>query len=225
MIKYVFALIVSLILAGCGNSHNILLRTNSVPPLFFKMTDKQTMDNFYFDTQKYAFKFPSSKESDFTQRGGWTGMTSNDGHGITLSFKDGTGYNIDFLCDYYPHKVTERTRAIENGTIKFRPQRTIVKRGKKYIIDINTHIEHYGTENYPCVVSSSEIHYEKYGNKYIIGYRCYKFNPDKTKYIKVHIRLSYSKPINPTLAKQYTYADLKRRAKRMLDSLYIKDNW
>ena len=214
--KYIFIVVVGLFLAGCGNSHNILLRTNSVPPLFFKMTDKQTMDNFYFDTQKYAFKFPSSKESDFAQRGGWTGMTSHDGHGITLSFKDGTGYNIDFLCDYYPHKSTERTRAIEENNIQYLKNKMVLDKG-----DLLT-IEHHGKEHYPCVVVDTNNFKE---NKHEKIYDCYKFNKNKTKYINTTIVLSYSKPINPTLAKQYTYADLKRRAKRMLDSLYIKDNW
>ena len=46
-----------------------------------------------------------------------------------------------------------------------------------------------------------------------------------TKAKKVHIRLTYNKPKNPSLAKEYTYEDFQQRAKRILDSLYIKDGW
>ena len=115
-------------------------------------------------------------------------------------------------------EYTERERTLENGTRRFSKQR---KTPNGDTININTHIENHGKENYSCVVSESI----NKSNVYRTGYRCYKFNKAKIKSKYVSVRFTYHKPKNPTLAKQYTYSDLKRRAKRMLDSLYIKDGW
>ncbi len=106
--------------------------------------------------------------------------------------------------------------------------------GHKETSRINVHLGHFGKENYPCFVS--EIRDEvrnKFGKKivkYKILYRCYKFNPSRTKSKSVIITLTYTKAPNiptkyKTLAKEYTYKDLQSRAKRTLDSLYIKDGW
>ena len=95
-----------------------------------------------------------------------------------------------------------------------------------YIINFKS----YGKENYPCVVIEDETKGFKNAIKKGITYRCYRFNPSKTKAKDVLVSLTYTKAPNlPTkyksLEKEYTYEDLKRRTKRMLDSLYIKDGW
>ena len=219
-------LVLIILLTGCGNSINSMVSTGKKPPLFFKMTDKRTMDNFVFDTQKFSFMFPTSRVSDFTQRGGWSGMTYRDGHGIAFEFKDGAGYHITVDTDYEPSKENAKiAKALENGTYKFRKQSSMKHQGSYTVGFINSHLEYHGKEHYPCLVSSQIVTYDKWGSKYKTGYSCYKLNSSKTKAKDVTISLIYNKPTNPTLAKQYTYADLKRRAKRMLDSLYIKDGW
>ncbi|CAA6825132.1 MAG: Unknown protein [uncultured Sulfurovum sp.] len=215
--KYILML-VSLVLLGCGNSHNLLLSTGKKPPTFFSITDKRTMDSFVFNTKKFSFIFPTSKQSDFTGiRQGWRGASSRDGHSISLSFKNGSAYHITVSTSRNILEYTERERAIENHYISYLRSNIRIDKNDKY------YINRYGKENYLCTV----MEYTKIKNKNskYVGYDCHKFNQDKTKYKKVHIRLTYSKPTNPTLAKQYTYSDLKRRAKRMLDSLYIKDEW
>jgi len=61
-------------------------------------------------------------------------------------------------------------------------------------------------------------------------YNCYKFNPARTIAKRVKIILVYTKVLSlsskyKTLAKEYTFQDLEKREKRVLDSLYIKDGW
>ena len=90
---------------------------------------------------------------------------------------------------------------------------------------IDEHLEYHGKEHYPCLVSSNKTLSKKYGDTYGIGYLCYKLNPSKTEAQEVVISLKYNKPVDPKLAKIYTYEDLKQRAKRVLDSLYIKSWW
>jgi len=61
-------------------------------------------------------------------------------------------------------------------------------------------------------------------------YICSKFNPERTKTKNIIISFIYTRVPNlpkelEPLAKEYTYEDLQRRSKRILDSLYIKDGW
>lgn len=210
--KY-FLIIFSLFLSGCGgHEKNILLTTGKVPPAYFQMTDKKTMDNFIFDTKKFSFKFPTSKEKDFIENKRWYGVSMRDGN--TISFGMGP-YNIDITTPYLSREYTEMDRAIHRGDVKYVRNRIKIDNSDKLYIEL------HGKERYTCTVM--EYTKRKYKNSRYVSYECYKFGKNKVK--KVHIRFTYSKPTNPTLAKHYTYADLKRRAKRMLDSLYIKDGW
>ncbi|MDY0252703.1 MAG: hypothetical protein RBQ96_06395 [Candidatus Methanomethylophilaceae archaeon] len=84
MMKKLFLLLSMLFVVGCGNSHNLLLNTGKMSPRFFHFSDKQTMDNFYFDTQKFAFKLPVSKVIDFQNGRRWDGSTLRDGHTIVF---------------------------------------------------------------------------------------------------------------------------------------------
>lgn len=217
--KYVL-IALSLLLAGCGGSEkNILLTTGKIPPMFFHFSSKVFMDKFVLDTRKYSILMPATKALDFQDGRRWNGGSDRDGNSIGVF---NGAYHIDISTSYLSREYGERDRALENGTLTFSPQRT---KPDGHIINIDTHIEHHGKEHYPCVVSQSERHYKKYGTTYRKGYRCYKFNPTRTKSKHVSVTLTYNKPKDPKLAKEYTYADLKRRAKRMLDSLYIKEGW
>ncbi len=225
--RFIYPVVAMIFVGGCSGeqiAHDInrvqIAMVGNKPPTSFKVANLQTMKDYVFNMDDYTIAMPGAKVTDF--RG-------NSQYGGKKAWKGLTHYNKDitlYLEGYYHISVTaskvfeygERERALENGTRNFPKQRTNPNVG---IININVHREFKGKENYPCVVSSSISK----SNKYRVGYRCYKFNKDRTKAKYVSIRLTYHKPTNPTLAKQYTFKDLKHRAKRMLDSLYIKDKW
>jgi hypothetical protein len=100
---------------------------------------------------------------------------------------------------------------------------------KKYDIEgnINVHYETQGKENYICIVKETK---DNRKNEISKTYDCHKFNKKRAMAKGVVITFTYSKSIDypketSDLIKDYTYEDLQERAKRMLDSLYIKDGW
>ena len=216
MRKFVVFSLALLVTACTGNNINYMTATGERPPLFFEVTDMGTMERFVFDTKLFSFKLPQAKPIDFTLGKGWHGMTYRDGHGISLGSMVG---DIDISTDYYPQKVTEYERAILQKNLQY------IKKHIRIDNHDKLYIKYYGKESYPCSVMEYTKSGKYYKNSKFMGVKCYKFNPNKTKYQSVHIRLSYSKPLDPKLAKIYTYQDLKHRAKRMLDSLYIKSWW
>jgi len=163
---------------------------------------------------------------------GWNGAENFQGIAISLdspySKKYGTLLSYNFRFSSYTGKYQKIHRAIENGDIGYDrkefPVRTL-KNGE--IVNLNLHYEMHGKENYRCEVSESK--FLKYGI-YTKAYICYKFSPDHIKYKSITIKLIYTKSPNlpakyKKLAKEYTYQDMQQRAKRVLDSLYIKDGW
>ena len=113
--RYLFFILIFL-LTGCSNRNvNILLNTGERPPTFFKITDIKTMNKFVFDTQKFSFKLPLAKETDFTKMGGWSGESMRDGHTIALSLSNSEVYSIVISTDYEPLKYGKQERAIEAG--------------------------------------------------------------------------------------------------------------
>lgn len=210
-----------LLFTGCGgNEKNILLVTGKVPPTFFHFSSKNSMDAFLLDTTKFSVLMPETKAYDFQNGRRWNGYSDRDGHSIVI---DGMAGHILISTSYKADSYTEWDRAIEFKDYKY--LKSTIKYGKdKYGREgnINVHYETHGKENYSCMVKESRD--DRYG-KHKIGYHCYKFNPSRTLAKNVTVVLTYNKPTNTTLAKQYTYADLQNRAKRMLDSLYIKDGW
>ena len=147
--------------------------------------------------------------------GGWDGMSMRDGKTIALGFKNSIIYHISISTPLHSYKYTERERAIElKDTLSIRNRKKWLRSKDKF------YIENYGKENYICTNTIFTR-----GSKEKSVYNCYKFNPSRTKAKNVVVSLTYNKPNNQSLSKQYTYQDLKRRAKRTLDSLYIKDGW
>ena len=112
--------------------------------------------------------------------------------------------------------IIQRERAIEYKDTQHMKNRMRLDKGD------TLSISNYGKESYSCVVV--DTYNQKYKKSEKI-FDCYKFNSTRTKAKSVTISLTYNKPKTQTLAKQYTYTDLKIRAKRMLDSLFIKDGW
>ena len=235
-IYYLLILIVQgFILAGCSATDvgksiekvQIAMAGNK-PPAYFTMANVETMRDYVFDTKNFRISPPFAKQKDFDVMGGWFGSSNRDGELIVLNLNHRQiGINYHVSVTTHTSKYTERERTIENGTIQYEKQRKIFN-GRK-TINMNVHTEYHGKEHYPCVVSKSYENYKEI-RKYVSTYSCYKFNPQRTKKKRVSISITYTKAPNiPAkyrhLAKEYTYQDLKKRAKRMLDSLYIKDGW
>lgn len=213
-------LIFMFLLSGCTGNYNLLISTGEKPPTFFKITDIKTMNNFVFDTQKFSFKLPLSKETDFTQIGGWDGESMRDGHTIALSLSNSIVYSIVISADYKPLLYGKKEKAIENGDIVY-----INNLYHKYHPDKDISIQRHGKEDYFCEVREGVLDKHLYPNKKEISFGCYKFNSARTKVKRVALILTYNKPNNHHQSEEYTYEDLLQRSQRVLDSLYIKDGW
>ena len=227
--RYFQLLLMIFFLLGCnGNQleHTIdkgmIAMSGNKPPASFEIANLETMKGYVFNTKDFSFSLPSAKQSDFTNMGGWYGMSMRDGKTIALGFKNSIVYHITVSTSGKIRKHGKRESAISNNNITYlrtlTPQR--VRKGKIYNMNLKTF--HGGKENYSCMVTESN--FPKYGKRKI-SYGCFKVNPSGTLVKGAGITLTYNKPKNQTLAKQYTYQDLQKRAKRVLDSLYIKDGW
>jgi len=226
------------IFIGCSakeaNKNSTILANNLLvslsgnqPPQRFVFASPYRANGYVMQHKDYAFTMPLTKEKDWSDMSGWYGSSDFQGIGMAVNNSDtkmgimlGYGINISSSVGKYG----EMQKAIENETIKYSPQRK-TPNGK--IINMNVHTEYHGREHYPCVVAQSRDKNRGIESK---AYRCYKFNPSHTKYKSVIIKLIYNKspklPVKyKSLAKEYTYQDLQNRAKRMLDSLYIKEGW
>ena len=214
---------------GCSGeqiSHNVtktqITMSGNKPPTSFAFANLETMRDYVFNTKDFSFYLPRAKQSDFTKMGGWDGMSMRDGKTIALGFKNSIVYHISISTSGKTLEYGDRERAIVNNDVKYLrtrfPKQT--RRGKIYNINVRT--IRGGRENYPCIVRES--YYPKY-EKRKISYGCFKVDNSGLLKKGAGISLTYNKPKDPTLAKQYTYTDLKIRAKRVLDSLYIKDGW
>ncbi|HEY9129154.1 MAG TPA: hypothetical protein VIN02_04900 [Sulfurovum sp.] len=214
---------VILLLAGCSGeqiSHNItktqITMSGDKPPAKYRVANLQTMKDYTFETKDFSFKLPTAIQIDFTKMGGWWGASHRDGKTITSHLHP--VYHIVISTYGKVSDYSERDRAIDTHNVPY-----MKARFHKYNPDTKISIQNYGKENYDCIIIEDN-NYNKWDKKEIT-YSCYKFNPSKTKSKSVSITLTYNKPKDPTLAKEYTYKDLQNRAKRMLDSLYIKDSW
>lgn len=203
-------------------------------PSFFHFTTSYDANHYMFNQKSFDILMAKTKKDDWIKMKGWNGVfnkTTKDSFTLNLEQKVSTNqrswwisYHISVLASGIS-EYNERDDAIDKQNVSY-----IEKRFHKYQPNTKVSIENHGKENYSCVV----LEYMKKGSKNIkkqgITYRCYKFNPSRTKAKDVTISLTYTKDISlPTkyksLEKQYTYQDLQQRAKRMLDSLFIKDGW
>ncbi len=157
---------------------------------------------------------------------GWSLMSSSNGFSINAEFIDGwIDYSINMTSS--TGKYQERERAFDKGEDKYLKNIRIIKSKNGEITNLNLHLEYHGKENYPCEVGESINTLRGIRDKFYI---CYKFNPERTMAKSVTITFIYTKsPKLPKkyqyLAREYTYEDLLKRGKRVLDSLYIKDGW
>ena len=234
--------IIALLVSGCAMKPGETATLNV-------FTSADRFNNYWMlKHDDYEARTPLAKDSDWGElwshrwnpQGGWDGGQSDSGHGLHLATKDNRylAYDIDFYVSISPYSQADR--ALENGDEGFiskKYKQGIEERGGTYyqngrIYYINAHIEKHGKENYSCVV------YEEFNpskESYKVETRaktfsCIKPNLEKTITKRVSIILTYTKAKDlpkelESIAKDYTYEDLQQRAKRMLDSLYIKDGW
>ncbi|MFA5461979.1 MAG: hypothetical protein WC274_07870 [Sulfurimonas sp.] len=229
--KYIYSIFISLFFLGCSTNdidYTLARMAGNKPAQFFYFATPSDANQYMFHHKDFDMLMPQTKEIDWIDMGGWNGAYIYGGIGVGLDIKEVTkyggvlSYGINMNSSIYPY--TDREREIENKIKNFSPQRT---RPDGETINVNLHYETHGKEDYTCIVNSSynlnRGVYEKY-------YGCYKFNQEKTKAKKVGITFIYTKSPNlpqayQHLAKEYTYEDLLKRSQRVLDSLYIKDDW
>ena len=226
IMRYIIIFFLVFSLFGCSPKSlenfvekSLISTSGNKAPNNFKIANLETMRDYVFDMPDYSISLPSAKEEDFRLMNGWEGATFNNRDLVLYPGQYGI-YHIHVTTSVY--KYEERERAIENNDVKYLRSKIKIDNTDKL------YIKKFGKEQYSCTVMEY-IDNQHPNNKYS-GYQCYKPNIKKTMVKKIHIRLTYSKsPEYPketlNLIKDYTYEDLQQRAKRMLDSLYIKDGW
>lgn len=201
------------------------------PAKFFNFTEPKYVHRWKFRHKDYEALSPSAKANDWSKMSGWDG--GYFGNSIAIGLRqgrkgqyNGISYAFDIHTSVSMYNEDDREHEIFNQRYfkqKY-PKRTL-QNGR--VIGINRHLERHGKQNYVCEVS--EMKEEKRGLREK-NYTCYKFNPQRTMTKRVSINLIYTKSPHlsskyKSLAKEYTYKDLQKRAQRVLDSLYIKDGW
>lgn len=239
-LKIQMSMVIVLMLSGCSTHDvsdavdNALVATSgNKPPQFFAFASPYRANGYIMDHKDFSFMMPATKEKDWNKMSGWGGAYIYGGVGIGVDNPDvktvGSilGYGIDFsssLSDYGDMEM-----AIESKNYDFIKTKMKSHGINKYgrVGNLNVHYEVHGKEQYPCLVKEAKDTTRGVLKKV---YFCYKFNPAKTRAKSVTIKLIYTKAPNlpkkyKSLASQYTYKDLQKRAKRTLDSLYIKEGW
>lgn len=204
----------------------MIAMSGNKPPKFYKIANVQTMKDYVFDMKDYTISPPLAAMKDFTLLGGWEGAIHYE-KDFSIYLDAPLSYHIS-VSSSRDSEYTQRVKAIEDGDIEYlRKLMPLKKRKNGDVLNFSLSTGHQGRENYSCIVRESIK--PKYGKR-TISYGCYKVDPAKSKVKKVSITLTYTKAPNlpaqyKHLTKEYTYEDLKNRAKRMLDSLYIKEGW
>ncbi len=227
--RYVISMIIMIMMIGCSGREMadringaMVYASGNRPPSAFRVANADVMSKYIFNMENYKIGMPEGRAYDFIgknaygDKNGWFGFTSYD---RDVSFILDPYYQIDVSTNECPQKVTKYERAILDNNL------TYFKKFFRPGLFDKIYIRHYGKESYRCLVTEYRWKGKDYKNTKFIDYDCYKFNPSKTEYECVTISLTYSKPLDPKLARIFTYEDLKKRARRMLDSLYIKSLW
>ena len=204
----------------------LVATSGNKPPQFFAFASPYRANGYVMQHKDYSFTMPLTKASDWSKMSGWTGAYIYGGIGIgvdnlnTKTYGAVLSYGINVSSSV--GEYGEMQQAIESKNIEYIRSHIRIDTNDKL------RIEYQGKEDYICKVM--EYSKKNYKSSKFIGYTCYKFNPSHKKYKSVNIKLIYTKSQNlpakyKNIAKEYTYQDLQRRAKRVLDSLYIKDGW
>ena len=229
-----------LILDGCSThdvsdavDNTLVATSGNKPPKFFAFASPSRANGYIMHHKDFTFMMPLTKEKDWSKMDGWDGAYIYGGISVGVAkHREKTkgkmlGYGFNFSSSIGEYGDMER--AIESKNYNFIKTKMKSHGINKYgrVGNLNVHYEVHGKEEYPCLVKEAKD--IKRGVRKKV-YFCYKFNPTKTRAKSVTLKLIYTKSPNlpskhNSLAKQYTYHDLQKRAKRVLDSLYIKDGW
>ncbi len=237
-LKILMTTVIALILSGCSTHDvsdvvdNALVATSgNKPPKFFAFASPYRANGYIMHHKDFTFMMPLTKEKDWNKMSGWSGAYIYGGIGIGVDNPDvkkvgsilGYGFNFSTSISKYGERA-KATETRDQNYIK------MIRKKYQYKKDSKVYFETHGKENYSCIVNEVINPKRSLPGVRTKSYGCYKFNPTKTMYKKVGITLVYTKSSTlpskyKTLAKEYTYQDLQNRAKRVLDSLYIKDGW
>jgi len=233
--RYIYLLIINLLLLGCSTKdiNDVLVATSgNKPAQFFQFPTSYDANHYMFHHKDFDILMLETKQQDWIDMGGWNGAYIYGGIGVGLEIKEekkygdifGYGINITSSVGKYGEGDKEREKNNIEYFKKKYPHR-VLSNGDE--VGIDRHIERHGKENYFCEVSN--VKDERQG-AILKRYECHKANIEKTKDKSVTITFIYTKSPNlperyKHLAKEYTYEDLLKRSKRVLDSLYIKDGW
>jgi hypothetical protein len=163
MKKIINLLTLSLILSfiGCSthdvsdNIDNTLAQAaRNKPAKFFNFTEPKYVHRWKFRHKDYEALSPFTKDNDWSKMSGWDG--GYFGNSIAIGLRQGKKdqYNgISYALDIHTSilKYTDRERAIENNNIDY-----IRKEYHRYNLKTKVDIEHYGKENYSCVVINTK---------------------------------------------------------------------
>jgi len=211
---------------------NTLVATSgNKPPKFFVFSSPYRANGYIMQHGDFTFMMPLTKGEDWSKMDGWNGAYIYGGISVGVEkYREKTrgkvlGYGFNFSSSI--GKYGERAQATETRDETYIQ---MIRKKYQYKKDSKTYYETHGKENYSCIVNEVINPRTSVPGVRTKSYGCYKFNPTKTMYKKVGITLIYTKspklPIKyKSLAKEYTYRDLQKRAKRTLDSLYIRDGW
>ena len=219
------------VISGCSTAQvdNALASAagNNAPYRFY-FTAPEKVERWYFSDANYKALPPRTYVKDWSKMAGWRGVEDVQGSMLALYMKEHPGFlNYAISISSYTGKYGIEEQAIERKDIRYL---NIVKQKFNFPKNAKLYYATYGKEKYTCLVKVV-----KTKNNELLGeekevYYCYKFNPSRSMFKTVVLKLIYTKtPKLPKkykhLANEYTFGDLKRRAKRTLDSLYIKDGW
>lgn len=236
-IKITLVLLTLFIVSGCSGNQaehtlsnaidNALVATSgNKPPDRFAFASPYRANGYVMQNKDYSFTMPLTKDADWTKMTGWRGASDFQGIGIFLRDPEA---QIHITLEYhigissYTGKYGETERAVEEKDQSYIDN---IRIRYQYPKNIKLYYGTIGKEKYSCTIKERE---GQRGER-IKNYNCIKSNQSHTKYKAVNIKLIYTNSPNlpakyKHLAKQYTYQDLQNRAKRTLDSLYIKDGW
>ncbi len=236
--KIQMSMVVVLMLSGCS-THDVsdaiddalVATSGNKPPKFFAFASLSRANGYIMDHKDFTFMMPLTKERDWSKMSGWNGAYIYGGISVGVEkLREKTrgkilGYGFNFSSSV--GKYGERAQATETKDENYIK---MIRKKYQYPKNSKVYYETHGKENYPCIVNEVINPKRSVPGVRTKSYGCYKFNPEKTMYKTLGVTLVYTKsPKLPsqykTLAKEYTYQDLQNRAKRTLDSLYIKDGW
>ncbi len=219
-------LLIAGIFSGCSTvqiDNAMASAAGNKAPYRFYFTAPEKVERWYFSDKNYKALPPRTYAKDWSKMAGWRGVEDAQGSMLALYMKEDPGLlNYAISISSYTGKYGEMQKAIEDHNFDY------IASHRKISNKNSLRVKYFGKENYVCEVSEFTKRMNSM-QKYAV-YECLKFSPDHKKFKSVIVKLIYTKsPQLPKkyrhLAREYTFDDLKRRAKRTLNSLYIKDGW